>query len=101
MNGQGRAFFDGLKQENLFAAVVINQGGTVSEKTAISAMEGCERYPKLWIHEPADARSYASWSELHIWLRSNEKEHEYRSSMAKASVQWKEWLLYIVQRIYV
>ena len=101
MNGQGRAFFDGLKQENLFAAVVINQGGTVSEKAAISAVEGCERYPKLWIHEPADARSYASWSELHIWLRSNEKEHEYRSSMAKASVQWKEWLLYIVQRIYV
>jgi enterochelin esterase-like enzyme len=96
---------EALKKNNLFTGIVIVNAICPKSYAQLFAdlLHGQSRYSRCWIDVIPNLKSYDFSSDLHIFLRKNEIEHEYRSRYIQIASfsYWKEWLDFLNQRIHV
>lgn len=86
----------------MFTAVVMSNPliGTASPSDFVTAMKRHRRYPRLWIEQSPDSPTYTWASHLHPLMREEKLEHRYLVHNS-ASPNWKEWLIFIDDRIHI
>lgn len=92
------------RSTNLFTGIVcvnaVAEEGAANDFERI--MSNYNRYPRCWIEVFSRLPSYGFSSKLHILLRKEDKEHEFRALTNFGHMKFsREWILFLNNRIHI